>query len=112
LISTSTDFSTAWGNLFDFSKNRITEKAMQNHSIWPPGKPAEWIEAMFSGRKINATENRAVLHCSAEPVHVGVDSQDMLRVNQVPASCARSAEAFAPVNGEVILARQSQTSSI
>ncbi|MCF7816952.1 MAG: glucose-6-phosphate isomerase [Kiritimatiellales bacterium] len=49
--------------LLDYSKNRIDDK-----TIYLLVKLAEsadlkkWIEAMFTGKKINATENRAVLH--------------------------------------------------
>jgi glucose-6-phosphate isomerase len=57
-------FSTEAAGLFlDYSKNRITEKTLKlllqlaNES----GLRAK-IDAMFSGKKINVTENRAVLH--------------------------------------------------
>jgi glucose-6-phosphate isomerase len=50
-------------------------------------KLADWIEAMFSGQKINNTENRAVLHValrnrSNQPIYV--DGQDVMPdVNRV-----------------------------
>ncbi|MFD1188015.1 glucose-6-phosphate isomerase [Pontibacter rugosus] len=49
--------------LYDLSKNRITEETLQllTQLADETGVPAA-IESMFSGDKINATENRAVLH--------------------------------------------------
>jgi len=53
----------AVGLYFDYSKNRITDETLKllfrlaEESGLPPR-----IEAMFSGEKINRTENRAVLH--------------------------------------------------
>lgn len=49
--------------LFDYSKNRITEETIEllvklAHACELPKQ----IEAMFAAKKINATENRAVLH--------------------------------------------------
>jgi glucose-6-phosphate isomerase len=57
-------FSTEAAGLFlDYSKNRITEKTLK--LLWQlaneSGLRAK-IDAMFSGKKINVTENRAVLH--------------------------------------------------
>jgi glucose-6-phosphate isomerase len=49
--------------LLDYSKNRITEKTMQ--LLCDLARQADlkgWTEKMFSGEKINITENRAVLH--------------------------------------------------
>ena len=49
--------------LFDYSKNIITDKTMRlllNLAVASEVKAA--IEAMFDGEKINATENRSVLH--------------------------------------------------
>lgn len=76
------------GLLLDFSKNRINEKTLtlliqlaQQVSL------SEHIEAMFSGVKINRTEQRAVLHTalrnrSNRPVMV--DGEDVMpRINQV-----------------------------
>lgn len=51
------------GILFDYSKNRITEKTMTLlFALAEQAKVSSWIEAMFSGAKINNTEDRAVLH--------------------------------------------------
>jgi glucose-6-phosphate isomerase len=57
-------FSTeAAGLFFDYSKNRITEKTLKLllQLADESGVRAK-IDAMFSGEKINVTENRAVLH--------------------------------------------------
>src|SRR5215469_18904753 len=51
------------GLFLDYSKNRITDKALK--SLLQLAKEAglrSRIDAMFSGQKINITENRAVLH--------------------------------------------------
>lgn len=70
------------GLLLDYSKNRITEETMD--LLVELAKEAgveEAREAMFSGEKINITENRAVLHTalrnrSSRPVYV--DSTDVM----------------------------------
>ncbi len=47
----------------DYSKNRITAETMEKLiALAESANLGKWIEAMFSGEKINATENRAVLH--------------------------------------------------
>lgn len=49
--------------LFDYSKNRITEETMfLLFNLADQTKLRESIEDMFSGKKINTTENRSVLH--------------------------------------------------
>jgi glucose-6-phosphate isomerase len=49
--------------LFDFSKNRITEKTQSLlEQLAEESKLSAKIEAMFRGARINVTENRAVLH--------------------------------------------------
>ena len=49
--------------LFDFSKNRITEKTFELLcDLARETGVNEAIQAMFNGEKINVTENRAVLH--------------------------------------------------
>nr|HRW10101.1 glucose-6-phosphate isomerase [Caldilineaceae bacterium] len=49
--------------LFDYSKNRITDKTMTLlTALAQQARVDEWITAMFSGVKINNTEDRAVLH--------------------------------------------------
>ncbi len=57
-------FSLRLGDLLvDYSKNRITEKTL-DLLVRLAGEAGlrGWIDAMFSGEKINRTENRAVLH--------------------------------------------------
>jgi glucose-6-phosphate isomerase len=49
--------------LLDFSKNRVTDETMR--LLFELARQAEvkgWTEKMFSGERINITENRAVLH--------------------------------------------------
>ena len=74
--------------LFDYSKNRITAETMAlllELAEW--AKLDEAIEAMFTGKKINVTENRAVLHAalrnrSNRPICV--DGRDVMpQVNAV-----------------------------
>ncbi|MCB9079236.1 MAG: glucose-6-phosphate isomerase [Anaerolineaceae bacterium] len=74
--------------LFDYSKNRITEETMSLLSILAQEAGlAGKIEAMFSGQKINNTEQRAVLHIalrnrSNRPIFV--DGEDVMpEVNRV-----------------------------
>ncbi len=57
-------FSLQFGDiLFDFSKNRITEQTLPLlFDLARQAGLAQMIEAMFSGQKINITEDRAVLH--------------------------------------------------
>ncbi|MBC7827318.1 MAG: glucose-6-phosphate isomerase [Chitinophagaceae bacterium] len=61
--------------VFDYSKNRILDFTVNLLiNLAQECKIKEAIEAMFSGEKINATENRAVLHTalrnfSGNPVH-------------------------------------------
>ncbi len=82
-------FSSEFGPiLLDYSKNRITEETMR--LLFDLAKQADltsWIEKMFSGEKINITENRAVLHIalrnrSNRPIFV--DGEDVMpEVNSV-----------------------------
>ena len=74
--------------LLDYSKNRITDETMR--LLMQLAEEAEvpgWRERMFSGDKINHTENRAVLHValrnrSNDPVMV--DGEDVMpKVNAV-----------------------------
>jgi glucose-6-phosphate isomerase len=74
--------------LFDYSKNRITEETMSLLiDLAQQARLSTAIEAMFSGQKINTTEQRAVLHIalrnrSNRPILVdGVDV--MPEVNRV-----------------------------
>jgi len=92
-------FSLRLGDiLFDYSKNRITEKTMSLLiDLARQAHLAQKIEAMFSGEKINTTENRAVLHValrnrSNRPIRVdGVDV--MPEVNRVLAKMRRFSQA-------------------
>ncbi len=53
----------AAGIYLDYSKNRVTEETLRLLvALARESRLDERIEAMFSGQKINATENRAVLH--------------------------------------------------
>ncbi|MGI4749536.1 MAG: glucose-6-phosphate isomerase [Janthinobacterium lividum] len=55
--------------LFDFSKNRVDDKTMALLiQLAKECKLKEAIEAMFSGEKINETEDRAVLHTALRNV--------------------------------------------
>src|SRR5579871_4421724 len=74
--------------LFDYSKNRVTTKTMSLLlDLARQAKLDQRIEAMFTGQKINTTEDRAVLHIalrnrSNRPILVdGVDV--MPEVNRV-----------------------------
>lgn len=74
--------------LFDFSKNRITDETLPLlFELARQARLAQKIEAMFSGEKINVTENRAVLHValrnrSNTPIYM--DGQDVMpEVNRV-----------------------------
>ena len=49
--------------LYDYSKNRVTEKTMELLiALAREADLPSWIESLFTGEKINHTENRAVLH--------------------------------------------------
>lgn len=82
-------FSLRLGELlFDYSKNRVTEQTMQLlFNLARQADLATWIEALFTGQKINNTEERAVLHValrnrSNTPIYV--DGQDVMpEVNRV-----------------------------
>jgi glucose-6-phosphate isomerase len=76
-------FSVRLGDLLvDYSKNRVTEKTV-DLLVRLAGEAGlrGWIDAMFSGEKINRTENRAVLHValrnrSDRPIFV--DGEDVM----------------------------------
>ncbi len=82
-------FSLRFGDiLFDYSKNRITDRTLSLLVDLAHQTGLEkMIEAMFSGQKINTTEDRAVLHValrnrSNRPIYV--DGQDVMPdVNRV-----------------------------
>ena len=91
-------FSLRLGDLLvDYSKNRITEMTL-DLLVRLAGEAGlrTWIEAMFSGEKINRTENRAVLHValrnrSNRPILV--DGEDVMpAVNAVLADMRRFSE--------------------
>ena len=76
------------GMLLDYSKNRITDETMRllrNLAVQAdlPG----WIEHMFTGSKINTTEDRAVLHIALRNRTnrpIWVDGADVMpKVNEV-----------------------------
>jgi glucose-6-phosphate isomerase len=68
--------------LFDYSKNRITEETIRLLlALAGQAQLRQWIGRMFSGEKINITEQRAVLHTalrnrSGQPVIV--DGKDVM----------------------------------
>ncbi|CUR53402.1 Glucose-6-phosphate isomerase [Serratia symbiotica] len=83
-------FSAVFNNqiLIDFSKNRITTETLEKlQALAKETELEDAISSMFSGKKINYTENRAVLHialrnCSNRPIFV--DGKNvMLEVNSV-----------------------------
>lgn len=84
--------------VFDYSKNIITEATMQMLlQLAEDCRLKEAIAAQFSGEKINATENRAVLHTalrnfSGEPVFFegkDVMPEVMAVLNQMKGFCAK-----------------------
>lgn len=92
-------FSIRWQDiLFDFSKNRITATTMALLTdLANQANLSQAIEAMFSGARINTTENRAVLHIalrnrSNRPILV--DGKDVMpEINQVLARMRTFSEA-------------------
>ena len=74
--------------LLDFSKNRITEETMKLlRQLAADTQVKEATEAMFSGEKINRTEDRSVLHIALrnrDNTPIKVDGQDVMpEVNEV-----------------------------
>ncbi len=76
-------FSLRLGDLLlDYSKNRVTDETLELLvRLAEAANVAGWRERMFSGEKINHTENRAVLHValrnrSNEPIRV--DGEDVM----------------------------------
>ena len=83
--------------LFDFSKNIISEKTMLYLlKLAQDRQVSEKIEAMFSGEKINFTENRAVLHTALRNTNnnpVFVDGKDVMpKIREVLAKMRRFSE--------------------
>ncbi|MHB0966901.1 MAG: glucose-6-phosphate isomerase [Bellilinea sp.] len=82
-------FSLRFGDiLFDYSKNRITERTMALlMDLARQSELGQRIEAMLNGDKINTTERRAVLHTALRNrsnTAVYVDGQDVMpEVNRV-----------------------------
>jgi glucose-6-phosphate isomerase len=68
--------------LLDYSKNRITDETMKLLlQLAREAKVKKWIEKMFSGEKINFTENRAVLHIALRNRSnraINVDSENVM----------------------------------
>jgi glucose-6-phosphate isomerase len=85
--------------LLDFSKNRIVDRTMT--LLFDLARQADlkgWTERMFTGQKINITEDRAVLHValrnrSNRPIHVG-DKDVMPEVNAVLAHMRQFSDAI------------------
>ena len=77
-------FSTTFGQdiLVDFSKNLVTEETMKKlFSLAEQTELSEAIKAMFSGEKINKTEDRSVLHTALRNrsnTPVMVDGEDVM----------------------------------
>ncbi len=74
--------------LFDYSKNRISERTMKHlFRLARDCGVEEMIQSMFRGDKINTTENRAVLHVALRhrgntPIYV--DGKDVMpQINTV-----------------------------
>ncbi|TJZ65161.1 glucose-6-phosphate isomerase [Chitiniphilus eburneus] len=76
------------GLFFDYSKNRITEETMSLlFDLARQSGLEERIKQMFSGEKINRTEDRAVLHVALRNLDknpIYVDGEDVMpKVNEV-----------------------------
>lgn len=74
--------------LFDYSKNRITERTMELLlALAEEANLRSYIDRMFSGDKINVTEGRAVLHVALRNrsnTPILVDGEDVMpKVNAV-----------------------------
>ena len=92
-------FSLRMGDiLFDYSKNRITERTMALLvDLARQANLSQKMEAMFTVQKINLTEDRAVLHVALRNrsnTPIDVDGKDVMpEVNQVLAKMRRFSEA-------------------
>ncbi len=87
------------GLLFDYSKNRITDKSKTLLlDLAEQAKLKTSIEAMFKGEKINVTEDRAVLHVALRNrtnSPILVDGQDVMpQINGVLAQMRTFSEAI------------------
>ncbi|MFJ5445104.1 glucose-6-phosphate isomerase [Methylobacillus methanolivorans] len=85
------------GLLLDYSKHRITDETLPLlFKLARDSKVEEWRDRMFTGEKINFTENRAVLHTalrnrSNTPIYVD-DKDVMPEVNRVLAQMRKFSE--------------------
>jgi glucose-6-phosphate isomerase len=84
--------------LFDYSKHRVTAETMERLlALTETVDLRNWINAMFSGAKINNTEDRAVLHTALRNRGnrlILVDDEDVMpEVNRVLAKMRRFSEA-------------------
>lgn len=84
--------------LFDYSKHRISAETMDRLlTLTETVDLRSWIDAMFSGAKINNTEHRAVLHTALRNRGnrpIVVDDEDIMpEVNRVLAKMQRFSEA-------------------
>jgi len=72
----------AVGLYFDYSKNRITDETLELlFRLAEESELPSRIEAMFSGEKINLTENRAVLHTAlrvSQDASILVDGENVV----------------------------------
>ena len=89
--------------LVDYSKNRITEETLAKlQDLAKEGDLAGAIKSMFSGEKINRTENRAVLHVALRNrsnTPILVDGKDVMpEVNAVLEKMKTFSEAI--ISGE------------
>ena len=98
-------FSATFGDqmLVDYSKNRITEETLANlQDLAKECDLAGAIKSMFSGEKINRTENRAVLHVALRNrsnTPILVDGKDVMpEVNAVLEKMKTFSEAI--ISGE------------
>ncbi|HDC0932195.1 TPA: glucose-6-phosphate isomerase [Escherichia coli] len=98
-------FSATFGDqmLVDYSKNRITEETLAKlQDLAKECDLAGAIKSMFSGEKINRTENRAVLHVALRNrsnTPILVDSKDVMpEVNAVLEKMKTFSEAI--ISGE------------
>ena len=78
-----TDFSLEAAGLYlDYSKNRVTTKTMSLLlELAKTSRLEQKREAMFTGKKINTTENRAVLHTAlraSRDSEVFVDGENVI----------------------------------
>ncbi len=75
-------FSKSGGIFLDYSKNRITDETLKLLTdLATQSHLQERIEAMFTGQRINTTENRAVLHIALrapKSESILVDGEDVV----------------------------------